>query len=109
MIGDRLRQLRNDLGLLQKDLAKKVKLSQQTISLYESGKREPDYDTLKKLADFFNVSVDYLLGRTDIRTPITTAALSRTDGYDDDLPEEAKKEIDNFKEYIREKYKNRKD
>lgn len=67
MIGQRIRLLRNEKELLQKDLAKQLNLSQQTISLYESNKREPDYETLKKIADFFCVSIDYLLGRTDIK------------------------------------------
>ena len=67
MIGERIKVLRNEKNLLQKDLAKKLNLSQQTISLYESNRRQPDYLTLQNIATFFNVSVDYLLGRTDIR------------------------------------------
>lgn len=66
MIGERLKVLRNKRNLLQKDLAEKLNLSQQTISLYESEKRQPDYQILQNIADLFNVSVDYLLGRTDI-------------------------------------------
>lgn len=65
MIGKRIKALRNERNLLQKDLAEKLNLSQQTISLYESEKRQPDYQILQSIADFFNVSVDYLLGRTD--------------------------------------------
>lgn len=65
MIGRRIKHLRKEMNLLQKDLAEKLNLTQQTISLYESEKRQPDYETLQKIADFFNVSVDYLLGRTD--------------------------------------------
>ena len=67
MIGERIKTLRIEKNLLQKDLAKKLNLSQQTISLYESNRRQPDYLTLQNIATFFNVSVDYLLGRTDIR------------------------------------------
>lgn len=65
MIGRRIKHLRKEMNLLQKDLAEKLNLTQQTISLYESEKRQPDYETLQKIADFFNVSIDYLLGRTD--------------------------------------------
>ena len=65
MIGKRLKELRQEKHLLQKELANKVNLSQQTISLYESGKRQPDYATLERLADFFEVTTDYLLGRTN--------------------------------------------
>lgn len=106
---ERLRKERKLKGLSQSELGEIFNLSKQTISSYENGGSFPGQEVLKELADFFDVSVDYLLGRTDIRIPITTTALSRTDGYDDDLPEEAKKEIDNFKEYIRQKYKNRRD
>ncbi len=67
MIGQKIKKLRNKKGLLQKELADKLNLSQQTISLYESEKREPDYATLKKIADFFDVSTDYLLGRASAK------------------------------------------
>lgn len=67
MIGKRLKTLRIEEGLLQKELAEKLSLTQQTISLYESGSREPDAETLIKIADFFEVSTDYLLGKTNIR------------------------------------------
>ena len=69
MIGKRINTLRKENDLLQKDLAQKLSLSQQTISLYEAGKREPDYETLNIIAKFFNVSTDYLLGNSDIRNP----------------------------------------
>lgn len=100
----RIKELRQEKGLSQGDLAKHFGISQQTVSSYEKGIREPDITTLKKLADFFHVSLDYLLGETDIKTPIETLALSRSDGYENDLPEEAIKEIENFKEFIRHKY-----
>jgi transcriptional regulator with XRE-family HTH domain len=69
MIGERLRKLREERGLLQRQLADILKLTQQTISLYESNQREPDAETLKKIADFFNTTIDYLLGRTDDPNP----------------------------------------
>lgn len=67
MIGKRLKKLREEYNMLQKELALKLSLSQQTISLYESNRRQPDYETLKVIADFFDVSIDYLLGRTNER------------------------------------------
>jgi len=69
-IGNRLKQLRIEYGILQKDLAEQLQLSQQTISLYESNKRQPDYDTLRTIAGFFNVSTDYILGVTNIKETI---------------------------------------
>ena len=59
---NRLKELRHKKNLSQKDLAKKLNISQQAISLYEKGDREPKLETWQKLADFFNVPVDYLLG-----------------------------------------------
>lgn len=68
-IGKRLRKLRNEKKFTQKDVASFLNISDRTIGYYESGQRNPDPETLQKLADFFDVSVDYLLGRTDIKNP----------------------------------------
>ena len=62
---NRIKELREKRKLSQSALAEKFTLSQQTISAYERGERDPDTDTLNKLADFFNVSIDYLLGKED--------------------------------------------
>ena len=64
MIGEKIRELRQNIGLLQSELAQKIGVSTSTIGMYEQNRRDPDTDTLKRLADFFNVSTDYLLGRT---------------------------------------------
>lgn len=64
---NRLRRLRQEKNISQSALANYLGVTQQTVSAYESGDREPDLETLNKMADFFDVSVDYLLGRTDIR------------------------------------------
>jgi len=61
--------LRQENKLLQKELAEELNLTQQTISSYESNKREPDSETLQKIAQYFDVSVDYLLGISKERTP----------------------------------------
>ena len=60
--------LRMASGLTQQELADKLKISRSTIGMYETGAREPDYDTLEEIADFFNVDIDYLLGRSDKTT-----------------------------------------
>jgi repressor LexA len=59
----RLRQLRRDQNLSMKELGRILGCSESTISLYENGKREPDFRTLQKIADYFGVTIDYLLGR----------------------------------------------
>ena len=61
----RLKELRASRKISQVKLAMDLNLSQNSISRYETGEREADYDTLVAIADYFNVSVDYLLGRTD--------------------------------------------
>ena len=61
----RLKELRKEKGISQLRLATELNTSQNTISRYETGEREPGIDELIKIADYFNVSVDYLIGRTD--------------------------------------------
>lgn len=67
MFGKRLKLLRTNLKLTQKQLGKNLNLSQRAISSYENGLRFPDEQILNLIANYFNVSVDYLLGRTDIK------------------------------------------
>ncbi len=61
----KLKELREKKGLLQKDVANYLKIARNTYSQYEIGAREPDIITLISLADYFGVSIDYLVGRTD--------------------------------------------
>ena len=63
----RIKELREEKNISQLELAKKLNLTQQSISLYEKGDREPSIEVLKSIANFFNVSLDYLLGKSDIR------------------------------------------
>ena len=63
---NRIKELRQEKNLSQKDLAKKLNISQQAISLYEKGDRKPKLETWQKLADYFNVSVPYLQGLDQI-------------------------------------------
>lgn len=63
----RLKDLRKEKKVTQLQLAMALNMSQNTISRYETGERRAGYDELIKIADYFNVSIDYLLGRTDIR------------------------------------------
>lgn len=63
-----LKSLRKSRGLTQDELAKVLKFSRSAIGMYENGSREPDYETLEIIADYFNVDMDYLLGRTNKTT-----------------------------------------
>ncbi|WP_433958886.1 helix-turn-helix domain-containing protein [Cytobacillus horneckiae] len=65
MLGDRLKILRSERKLTQEELASKIGVTRGTYAHYEINKRQPDYDTLIKLADFFEVSTDYLLKGED--------------------------------------------
>ncbi|EHQ90966.1 helix-turn-helix domain-containing protein [Desulfosporosinus youngiae] len=65
MLGKRLQQLRNKFGLTQEELAKILCMSRSTYAQYEVDRRKPDYDTLQRIADYFKVSTDFLLGRTE--------------------------------------------
>lgn len=66
----RLTALRKEKKLLQADVANKIGIARATYGAYEQGNRQPDFDTLERIADYFEVSTDYLLGRTD--TPALT-------------------------------------
>lgn len=102
-MSNRIRALREELHMTQKDLAKQFNITSATISQYELGKRFPDQETLEKLADFFDVSVDYLLCRTNIRK------LDRNEKKIhyldvDGLPDEAIKLIRDYIEFVKQKY-----
>ena len=61
----RLKELRKENNITQLKLAMDLSISQNTISRYETGERQADYETLIAIADYFGVSLDYLLERTD--------------------------------------------
>lgn len=65
----RIKDLREDKDLLQKDVAEFLNISQTNYSKYELGKINIPINTLKKLALFFDTSIDYLLGLTDVQKP----------------------------------------
>ena len=62
---DRIIQLKNERKLLQKDIASSVGLSLRAYQYYEKGQKEPTLSVLLRLADYFDVSLDYLVGRSD--------------------------------------------
>lgn len=62
---EHIRTLRINAGLSQRQLGEATGLSERGIQNYELGKRKPEFDALIKLADYFNVSIDYLVGRSD--------------------------------------------
>jgi transcriptional regulator with XRE-family HTH domain len=67
MLGDRLRLLRDKFAYSQEYVGKKIGVASSTIGMYEQGRREPDVDTLKALANLYDVSIDYLVDNNDIK------------------------------------------
>lgn len=79
--GEILFQLRAERGIYQKQLAEYLSVSIGTISNYENGIHSPDLNTLCRIAEYFNVSADYLLGLTDNPMPIDSLNTKLSDGY----------------------------
>ena len=75
MSTNRIKDLREDRDLRQTDVAEATGIDQRTLSNYETGKTNPDSFALIRLADFFDVSIDYLLGRTNLRKDTTDDVL----------------------------------
>lgn len=88
--GNRLKELRKKSNLTQEQLAAKFYLNKSSISRYENGTQVPEHDLLEKIADYFNVSIDYLLGRSEGQYSSTNAnneAAKRISGALNDDPE----------------------
>jgi len=82
MFPERLKLLRTEKRISQSLLATHLGVTQQAIARWEKGETEPDINTIQNLASFFDVSIDYLLGRTDVRNPNNKS--------DEDFPEDVK-------------------
>ena len=91
-----LKLLRAEKAMSQQDLADALGISKSAINMYERGERQPNFETLESIADYFNVDIDYLLGRTNKTTkiinPNTMAAHFDGDEYTED-------ELDKIKEF----------
>ena len=94
---NRLKSLRQESGLLQKHIAEQLNITTSAYGYYEQGKRIPDSNTLDKLAQIFNVSTDYILGRTDVKQSSNTEQkifLSKKDKKD------IAKDLEQFKQEL---------
>ena len=102
----RLRELRTSRKWTQEQLGQKVNVTKVSISGYESGNRTPDIETLQKLADVFEVSVDYLLGRQDIPAKTNNTSLDDMEMHEGenlfffDLEGLSEEDIEKVKEHI---------
>ena len=104
MFSVRLKELRKKTQLTQSEFARRFNISNGAIGNWESGKRQPDSETLSAIADFFHVSVDYLLGRTD--SPALSSLDAQLRGIDfalfdevQDMTEEQKQDILDYIKY----------
>ena len=91
---NRIRDLREDMDLRQIDVAEATGLDQKTLSNYETGKTQPDARALVALADFFHVSIDYLIGRTELPARDSKYLIKELSKIQQDL-ERIKKEMKN--------------
>lgn len=101
---NRLRELRLEKGLLQSDISKIINKGERTVGFYETGERDMGTETLSILSNFFNVSIDYLLGKSDIRNPEEIKNIPHannggldTEGLDDEDLLELQKQVDYIK------------
>ncbi len=90
---NRIKELREDRDLRQIDVAKATEIDQKTLSNYETGKTNPDSFAIIKLAEFFGVTCDYLLGVSERNLLNTEEVLGEID--------EIKKRLDDIKKYIK--------
>ena len=105
---NRLKELRIEKGLLQSDIARIIKKSDRIVGFYESGDRDMNTETLAILADYFNVSIDYLLGKSDIRNAgkqiddvLNEAMIGMSAEEYENLTETQKKQMRDFALYIK--------
>lgn len=76
ILSTNLKRVRKDLGINQEAVAQYLNISRPAYSQYETGNRNPDWETISSLADFFHVSTDYLLGRTDAKETLNSSLLA---------------------------------
>ena len=104
MKGNRIKLLREEKQIKQDELAKILSISPSAVGMYERDEREPNDEITLKLAEYFGVSTDYLLGKSDIRNPeelknirFANAGGLDTDGLDEEDMLELQRQIDYIK------------
>lgn len=117
--GDILKKLRTEQSMSQQKLAETINVSRSYVSAFEQGTREPNLETLEAIADYFNVDMDYLLGRSGIRNRsileyyLNSFIDEKNNGLSEraqnfftnitQLPKEEFNEVEQFAEYQRQK------
>lgn len=99
-VNTRIKNLREEFNIDQKTLADKIGLNASVMNRIELGTRPVRDEELSKIADYFGVSVDYLLGRTNIRNYEENTIAAHTDDRTQQLSEEGRKRLDDFIDYL---------
>ena len=106
MLGNNIKELRKSKRMTQRDLAEAMNVSQQTVGAWETERAIPGADTLSELADYFNVTTDYLLGR-EVKQPANNNRNEKADlvaaHIDDDVSESDMKQITDFIDFLKSK------
>lgn len=102
MEGERLAELRKNKGLKQEELAERLGISKSALSKYERNVSEPDDKLKVKFAEFFNVSLDYLLGLTREECPVHNTGSTLI--IVDDLPQAARDDLLKYLDFLKDKY-----
>lgn len=100
-----LKLLRNEKNLSQQELADALGISKSSINMYERGERQPNFETLETIADYFNVDIDYLLGRTSKTTKIIKPHTIAAHFDGDEYTEEELEKIKEFAAFVKQNRK----
>lgn len=98
-----LKLLRKEKNLSQQELADRLGISKSSINMYERGERQPNFETLELIADFFNVDIDYLLGRTSKTTRLIDSHTIAAHFDGNEFTEDELDEIKKFAEFVKTK------
>ena len=106
ILGKRLKKLREKSDLNQLEFSKILNISNTTLSQYEAGNRTPSDEIKEKIADYFCVSVDYLLGRTEIKGLQENEVRAENNRFIDvtGLPEDDIKKVEEYVELLKQKH-----
>lgn len=108
---NRIKFLREELNMTQQELANKLNGAKSTVAMYEKGDRKPSMEILLRLSDIFDCSIDYILGKSDIRNPeeLKNVKFANATGLDTaGLDEEDLEELQRQIEYMKKLKKNKK-
>ena len=108
---NRIKFLREELNMTQQELANKLNGAKSTVAMYEKGDRKPSMEILLRLSDIFDCSIDYILGKSDIKNPeeLKNVKFANSSGLDTEgLDEEDLEELQRQIEYMKKLKKNKK-